>query len=145
MPLFKTHEYHNDKNKAIYVVREGHAACVSLWNFYNKKSELNDIISGNHRFGTWASHLDAWKPWQREQTLLIKYEDIIGNLPTILDQLSQFLNRKIIANNIPGRDDMASIEGRWIRKKTDWHDYMDKQALELFEQHNGKMMRRLGY
>ncbi len=144
-PLFKTHEYPVNNNATIYIVREGHSACVSLWNFYNKKSDLNDIIAGNHRFGTWANHLAAWKPWERDNLLLIKYEDIVSDLPMVLDHLNHFLGRNIISNKIPARNDMASIEGRWIRKKSDWRDHMDKQEVELFEQHNGDMMRRMGY
>jgi len=35
--LVKTHEPPRNNASAIYVVRDGRAACVSLWNFYNKK------------------------------------------------------------------------------------------------------------
>lgn len=145
IPLFKTHEHPHDSNTAIYIVRDGRAACVSLWNFYNKKNSIGDIITGNHRFGSWASHLEAWKPWERDDTLLLKYENIINDLPSTLYALSQFLNKEVIANKIPKRNKMASIDSRFIRKKSDWHDHMDKHALELFEDHNGAMMRKLGY
>ena len=36
LPLVKTHEYPQSPAPAIYVVRDGRAASISLWNFYNR-------------------------------------------------------------------------------------------------------------
>jgi len=143
--IFKTHEHPPDNNPAIFVVRDGRAACVSLWNFYKKENALEAIISGRHRFGSWADHIAAWNPGERDNSLIIKYETILSNLPGVLENLSQFLEQDIISNKIPGRDDMASIEGRWVRKKTDWQEEMGDAELDLFERVNGKMMKKMGY
>jgi len=93
IPLVKTHEYPNTTNPAIYVVRDGRAASVSLWKFYNGELALDSVIEGRHRFGTWSSHVHAWSPNNRPHTLLLKYEDMISNLPTTLQKISVFLNR----------------------------------------------------
>lgn len=55
--LIKTHEYPADNNSAIYIVRNGRADSVSLWEFYNRSVPLTTIIAGQHRFGTWSDHL----------------------------------------------------------------------------------------
>ena len=50
----KTHEYPKDPNPAIYVIRDGRAACVSLWKFYNKSMPLGDVVEGKDRFGRFS-------------------------------------------------------------------------------------------
>ena len=51
-PLVKTHELPRDNFSAIYVIRDGRAACASLWEFYKGAMSLEQVIKGNHRFGT---------------------------------------------------------------------------------------------
>lgn len=146
IPLIKTHEHHIDDNRpAIYVVRNGCAACVSLWEFYGKTVTLEDIISGEHFFGSWSAHLNAWKPWERPGTLLLSYEEMVANLPSVLERLSQFLGVNIRSDKIPNRDSIASMDGRWVRMKGDWRTVMNDAQLTLFEHVNGVMMRQLRY
>ena len=73
IPIIKTHKLNQDENRSIYIIRDGRAASVSLWNFYGKKIPIKDIILGNHPFGTWKDHLISWNPLKRPNTLLIKY------------------------------------------------------------------------
>lgn len=143
--LVKTHEPPRNNAPAIYVVRDGRAACVSLWNFYEKKPTLEAIIAGEHRFASWANHIQAWDPLNRPNSLLIKYESIIEDRLTVLDNLSEFLQRDIVSKKIPSRDDMASIEGRWVRKKTGWRESMSDSDITLFKKVNGEMMKEMGY
>ena len=79
IPIIKTHKLNKDDNRSIYIIRDGRAASVSLWNFYNKNIPMKDIILGNHPFGTWKDHLISWNPLKRPNTLLVRYEDIIVN------------------------------------------------------------------
>ena len=60
IPIIKTHKLNQDENRSIYIIRDGRAASVSLWNFYGKKIPIKDIILGNHPFGTWKDHLISW-------------------------------------------------------------------------------------
>ncbi len=145
MLLFKTHQITSDDNPAIYVVRDGRAACVSLWQFYRGQITLEAVITGQHGFGTWANHVATWKPWERPNTLFIKYEEMTGDLPRVLEKISVFLKRDIVTNQIPDRDTVASLEGRWVRNKSDWRLNMSDTQLEIFDRINGDMLRKLGY
>lgn len=145
IPLFKTHEPPPNGSPAIYVVRDGRAVCISLWEYYNRNISLEDIIAGKHRAGTWAEHLMAWKPWKRRYTLLIKYEDIVDNLPFALEKLERVLGREIISTELPDRNKLSSIDGRWVRKKSDWQTEFNDDAMLLFNKINRKMMRKMRY
>ncbi|MBI3570208.1 MAG: sulfotransferase domain-containing protein [Gammaproteobacteria bacterium] len=145
MLLFKTHQLPSDPNPAIYVVRDGRAACVSLWRFYRGQVTLETVIAGQHAFGAWADHVAAWRPWERPNTLLVRYEDMTGNLPHVLEGISAFLKRDIVKATIPDRNILANLEGRWVRGKSDWRSNMTDAQLELFDKTNGDMLRRLGY
>ena len=145
IPLIKTHETPKDETAAVYIVRDGRAACASLWEFYGRKLPMEAVISGQHRFGTWAHHLSAWRPWERPKTLLVKYEETLSDLPIILEKISKFLNREIINHKIPERDTVASVDGRWVRKKSDWRKSMTDEQLELFHKTNKSMMIKMDY
>lgn len=145
LPLVKTHEHPTDKNPSIYIVRDGRAASVSLWQFYHEKLPLEAVIAGQHRFGTWSNHVAAWRPWERPNTLLVKYEEIISNLPRILEEISAFLECDILANRIANRDTVAGVDGRWVRSKSDWKLKISDVLLERFNEINGEMMQEMGY
>lgn len=145
LPLIKTHEYPPDNSPAIYIVRDGRAACVSLWKYYSESSTLESIIKGEHRFGTWSNHVKTWSPWKRKDTLLLRYEDLSSDLQNCLPKLKQFLNRQIIHHTIKSRDELVGIDGLWVKKKSDWRDHISKQELQLFDQINGRMMKKMGY
>lgn len=145
IPLFKTHEYSSDANPAIYVVRDGRAATVSLWQFYREKLPLEAVIAGQHRFGTWSRHVAAWRPWERPHTLLVRYEDMTADLPRVLEQISAFLKRDILTDRIPDRETVAGLEGRWVRTQSDWKSKIPDVLLERFNIINGDMLRKMGY
>jgi hypothetical protein len=145
LPLVKTHEYPQSSAPAVYIVRDGRAASISLWNFYNRSLSLIDVVHGRHRFGTWTDHIRAWAPETRPNTLLLKYEDIADDLPAILDQLGAFLKREIRKNKIPPRNRIAGVDGRWVRKKSDWRREFPDQLLDWFNRENREMLKRLGY
>ncbi len=137
---------------AIYVVRNGRAATLSIWQFYGKSIPIERIIAGQLRLskwhrhlGTWSDHLLAWKPWERPNTILIRYEDITDNLIEVIDRLARFLKREPIANRIPPRDDIADVDGRWVRKERQRKEAFPTEFMERFQQYNGPMMKRLGY
>ncbi|HEY4697175.1 MAG: hypothetical protein A3J49_12195 [Gallionellales bacterium RIFCSPHIGHO2_02_FULL_57_16] len=143
--LVKTHEYARDMNPAIYVVRDGRAACVSLWKFYNKSYPLEAIIDGQHRFGTWANHVQSWHPWDRPNTLLLKYEDMVNNLPVILNRISVFLKREITSESIPDRNIIAGADGRWVKTEASWKSELSDDLLGRFNRINEDTLRRFGY
>ena len=145
IPIIKTHKFNKDNNRAIYVIRDGRAASISLWHFYAKKISKKDIILGNTIFGKWKDHLISWSPLKRKNTLLIKYEDIGNDFESVLNSISTFLDKDIINKKLPKRDTMAFFDGRWVRPKTDWREYMSNKELELFNELNHSVLEEYGY
>ena len=146
IPFIKTHEYDKDNNPAIYVIRDGRAASVSLWKLFNYRFSLEEIIIGQrHQFGTWTNHIESWDPWNRPKTLLLKYEDLINSLSGELDSISDFLNTPVLKHNIPDRSIIAGVSGRMVKNKSDWQSELSGELLELFLALNGDMLRKTGY
>jgi hypothetical protein len=146
IPLVKTHEHPINDNPAIYVVRDGRAACVSLGKLYETYSiTLEALMEGKHRFGTWTNHLLAWAPWERPNTLLLKYEDMRTDLPGTLEEISRFLGRDILKQSIPDRDQIAGIDGLVVRRESNWKTEMPPELLLRFNQLNEEMLKKFGY
>ena len=145
IPIIKTHKLNQDENRSIYIIRDGRAASVSLWNFYGKKIPIKDIILGNHRFGTWKDHLISWNPLKRPNTLLIKYEDILCNFEYVLNSIETFLEIKVLSKKLPSRDTVALFDGRWVRSKTDWKEKISSEELNLFNKINYPFLKEFGY
>jgi hypothetical protein len=145
IPLIKTHERPKDVNPAIYVVRDGRAACVSLWRFGGKAIPLEAVIAGQHRFGTWAEHVLAWNPRHRPNTLLLKYEDLRADLPGCLDRIGLFLKRPPTGGQLPDRNAIAASDGRWVRKESSWQTELNGPALARFNEINKDVLEAYGY
>ena len=145
IPIIKTHKLNQDENRSIYIIRDGRAASVSLWNFYGKKIPIKDIILGNHPFGAWKDHLISWNPLKRPNTLLIKYEDILCNFEYVLNSIETFLEIKVLSKKLPSRDTVALFDGRWVRSKTDWKEKISGEELNLFNKINYPVLKEFGY
>lgn len=128
-----------------YVIRDGRAATVSLWNFYRGKMPLEAIIDGHNRFGTWASHVQAWNPWHRPNTLLLRYEDIRDHLDMHLNPISKFLGCEVISNKVPNRETIANVDGQWVRKKSGWRGQISPVLLERFNKLSKDVLKQTGY
>jgi len=145
IPLVKTHKHATDNNRAIYIVRDGRAASVSLWKFYNGQLPLEAVIEGRHMFGTWSRHVQSWAPWDRPNTLLLEYETMKENLPLILNAISDFLQRDILSTSVPDRNTIAGVDGRWVKKKNDWVSEFPENLLNNFNQKNRDILLKAGY
>ena len=141
----KTHRNPSDSAPAIYIVRDGRAASVSLWEFMRHSMSLEDVILGKHQFGTWTDHVNAWRPWDRDQTLFLKYEDILTDTSNSLLQLRRFLHRDIVSDRLPLRSDIAHLDGHWVRTYSDWREKITQSDLDCHCRVNGEMMNALGY
>ena len=144
IPLIKTHEAPANDSPAIYIVRDGKAATLSLCQYY-PETPLEIVIGGRHRFGTWSNHLQLWQPWQRPDTLLLRYEDLVDDLPGSLEKISSFLGVRILNRVVPSRDDIAGTDGRIVKKasvpKPVLPESLSGRLLEL----NGEMLKKMGY
>ena len=143
LPIIKTHEENIPNSPAIYVIRDGRAATVSLWEFYGRETSISDIIEGNYRFGKWSDHINSWDPISRPNTLLLKYEDILTNLDSVLFKLGVFLNQDILNHKLPPRETIA--DGRWVRKKTNWESELTGENLDRFNELNKTFLKQFGY
>jgi hypothetical protein len=125
--IVKTHELPPpNPGSAIYVIRDGRAACVSLWHFYEKRESLAGIVMGLNHFGSWSRNVNMWVASGLVKAM-IRYEDMIACDPMVIEILSGVLGRAPDGDAflpINSRDLLASREGRWVRKQTDWrHDW----------------------
>lgn len=144
--LIKTHNPPPEHTgKVIYIVRDGREAISSLYHFYNKKVSLKDIIEGHHRFATWTTHIAVWNPFERPNSLLLRYENMVTSLPRTLEALGEFIGKPVLSETLPSRQSLASVDGKWIRSGSQWSETLKAQDLKLFDQVNGKMMEHLGY
>lgn len=145
MALIKTHEHPKDANPAIYIVRDGRAACVSLWHFGGQTIPLEAVIEGRHRFGTWADHVRAWNPKYRPNTLLLAYEGLRHDLPDSLGRIGRFLQRPLVRERPPDRDVIAASDGRWVRKESRWQAELAGRDLARFNELNADVLQEYGY
>lgn len=143
--LIKTHEYPREDGPAIYVIRDGRDACLSLWKFYDKKIPLLAVIRGEHRFGTWAAHVQAWRPTERPNTLFLRYEHVVDDLPGTLQALSDFIKRPITSTILPDRNAIAGVDGRWVKSKANARADLTPDLLAEFDRVNGAVAKQFGY
>tara|TARA_Y100001968_G_scaffold311311_1_gene333231 strand:- start:593 stop:1165 length:573 start_codon:yes stop_codon:yes gene_type:complete len=145
IPIIKTHKWNLDKNRSIYLIRDGRASLISLWYFYGQRIPVKDFILGNTKFGKWKDHLNSWNPLKRPDTLLIKYEDMVNDFESVLSPISIFIEKDIISRKIPSREKIALCDGRWVRTKTDWKDKISSEDLNLFNEINYHTLKEFGY
>lgn len=144
--LVKTHEHDRDDKPAIYIVRDGRAAILSLWEFYGHRVPIETLLRGEHQFGKWQDHLAAWDFGSRAKTLFLRYEDVLVDLDSTLSVISDFLKHRILARRLPARESIASRDGRWVRSAGDHADnYLSREQLELFNSLNARGLQRAGY
>lgn len=163
--LFKTHERPetlgdtsedraiDDKTRTIYLVRDGREACVSYWHYYREILEdqtmtLERIIRGDCLFGSWSEHVRAWKPRTRLNTLVLRYESIRWQPPTVIWILESFM-RSCITSLVGTSNwqDFQQSDPQFFRSGTNdtWKTEMTGDDLALFDELHGDTMREYGY
>ncbi len=144
--LLKTHERASDSRPAIYVIRDGQAATLSLWEFYDRKVPLDVLIRGNHQFGTWSDNLLSWQYPTRPNTLFLRYEDLVSRTEQSLGDISVFLHSEIIQKEVPPRAAIAKTDGRWVRNadKPNQHQFTDDLSA-LFRAVNAAGLKLTNY
>lgn len=96
--LFKTHYLCSQfpkECKKVYMIRNPFDVCVSQYHHINKFGQsmedfVSEFISGTAgRFGGWKEHTEDVKSC--ENTLVVKYEDLVSDFGTTISKLAQFL------------------------------------------------------
>lgn len=147
----KTHFPPVDDGKAIYLVRDPRAAIVSLHHYYHRYGRLDftleDVAMGATGFGAWGAHLDVWRPKERADTLLLRYEDITTDPRAAVLQIGAFLNKEPLQPAPSSFSDLKAANPDFFRSGSN-----DKNIAELNPSQNALIsflfadhMRDYGY
>jgi hypothetical protein len=143
--LVKTHGAPLNDAPAIYIVRDGRDATVSLYHFLKGQVPLEDIAAGKSRFGSWSAHLGAWAPAGRAQTLFLRYEELAADLQSSIDRIGDFLERDPVSRSLPSRDELARTGAKWVRPVDAPRIRLQGEALRRYWETNGDAMAAYGY
>lgn len=143
--LVKTHKPCGDNRRAIYVVRDGRAATVSLWKFFDGRYSLRQVVEGKTEFGLWQDHVESWNPLHRPHTLVLRYEDLLTNPLAAVEAMSRFLDRPIVSRTIPSRESFTAIDAKWITAGTDWRELLSGELERRCVELNHRQLAALGY
>jgi hypothetical protein len=147
----KTHELPQDDAKALYVVRDGRASIVSNYHYrrdvLNEDISLAQVITSKVWGRVWSNHVGAWALSNRPNTLLLRFEELIKETTSPLQQISEFLNLS------PSPDvsvDFSSLHNafpKFFRRGSNSVNIAELNGndLRLFWRLHGKAMFQLGY
>lgn len=125
---FKSHERPQPNyKKVIYLVRDGREALLSYYHMMKnmgKEISLEDLYHGKIDIygGQWHEHLAEWEknPYNAE-ILFVKYEDLITNKMSVLNQLCSFLNITRTSAELNEVIKLTSFEFmKTVEQKEDW-------------------------
>jgi hypothetical protein len=156
----KTHELPlDDRYPAIYAVRDGRDALVSLAHYIQEyrlgpersfAEVLRDAIISRDQFGGWTGNVHTW--WQEailRRVAFVRFEDLVADpIPVVagaLERLGMELERGTA--EIPTFEALRQVEPRFFRrgKVGGWRDEMPPELQAIFWQHHRAMMYKLGY
>ena len=139
----KTHELLDnrvdDKDKVIYLIRDGRESTLSFTKhqntYSNQNKSLTDTIYGNTFIGGWGEHVSSWNPKKRNNTLLIKFEELINEPISFIKTLATFLDIKPIGDTIPSFEELKKINPKFFRsgKVSSWKNiYTNKEHFSFW-------------
>ncbi|HKV12993.1 MAG TPA: sulfotransferase domain-containing protein [Thermoanaerobaculia bacterium] len=112
--FFKSHLLYDQipkGRKIIYLVRDVRDVAVSSYHHFclvtGKQPPLDQYIDGflqgkSPLFGSWFEHTRSWLPHRNDSNvLLLKYEDIISDLPGTVQAVSQFWGVPVAPEDLP--------------------------------------------
>lgn len=147
----KTHSAPRDGEKAIYVIRDPFAAIVSHYHYYANFGRLSmsmeDIIVGATPAGTWGEHARKWRPQERENTLLIRFEEMVSSPDAVIDSIALFLGKEPSAVRFRSFEALQSSKPEFFRsgnnKKNS--DELTNEQAALITLLNADVMDLFGY
>lgn len=154
--FIKTHNEPRDDAKAIYIVRDGRFASKSYYHYLTdflpaeQKVSLLNVIAGFTQFGSWGSHLDAWDPQHRSNTLLLRYEDLIAEPQREIDRIAAFIQLEPTGQWQNDFQALHQVNPRFFRRG-DTHGsegnatILPPQEEDFFFAQHGDWCRRLNY
>jgi hypothetical protein len=118
-----------------------------LSEFFTKNILLVDIIFGDVSFGDWRSHVESWKPAERNQTLLLRYEEMTHSPISVIDKVSKFVGLPPKRTSVPSFEQMHSLFPQFFRKGISggWAEEFSHSDRLLFQLLHGKTLLDYGY
>ena len=148
--IVKTHDGPEDSGPAIYVIRDGRSAIVSHYHYIQNVSkepaDIRDIICGKVWPMGWSQHVTTWDPMKRKDTIIIKYEDMLQDLPNVMIKIGDFIKRDVISMPDLEFSRLNSLfpeffnVGRNNKSAAELADHID-----LFWDKHGETMQVFGY
>lgn len=151
---------------AIYILRDGREALVSLWHACCKgfggdvkpiqpHLTLADVIRGEVWFGgllvcPWWHHVRAWQhhlQGLRDNSIIVRYETLLTDRPAAMRQIGDALGLEPTGNEFPDFEFFRKQSPERFRAGTNetWKTEMTGDDLDLFWSIHGDTMRECGY
>jgi Sulfotransferase domain len=168
--FIKTHELPQDKDPAIYIIRDGRDALVSHANFllsFQKKQTwlkralrvvgynhfekvLRGLIAKKPHYGGWSEHALSWADRPEAQTVVVRYEELCDSpQPKVEEALSQLglKPRASMGGQVPDFEELRAKSPDFFRKGKvgQWREEMSPSLQELFLRVHGPVMKRFDY
>ena len=141
--LLKTHDGPQDARPAIYVIRNGRDAVLSYYRFGRGNLSIADIMFGRGEMLSWSAHLAKWRPHDRPNTLLLRYEDMVTDLRGTIDAIAKFSRAPILSFDMPDRESLA--DNKWIVSASAKRPQFAPDTEAVFQKVHGEMMKLYGY
>jgi hypothetical protein len=154
MYFIKTHEPYgikHEKDKAIYVFRDGREATVSFYHYFKNFSQVRlnylQIINGQHFVGTWGNHFLSWLEKDKEDCLFLQFEKITADPDQAITDIASFTGLPILSRDLPGFDDLHKTNPKFFRsgKVNSFLAELSEFEQQYFWLTNGRAMRFAGY
>lgn len=144
--ILKTHAPPQDRNKAIYLVRNGVDATASFHDHGQRQIPIATLIHGRPGLPKWSEHVAWWMPRTRPNTLLLRYEDVVADIGGTIDRIGAFIGLTPTAHEIPSRDELAAKDGKWVRSaNAAGRTKLTPAEIDEFWKVNGPTMLEYGY
>ena len=151
--VIKTHQHASqdgEPNRTIVIVRDGRRMFESLRAFYRERNGLQysmtELIEGRHLWGDWTAWIRSWHDRGRGDTLWLRYEDIMENVPWAVEQIGRHIHCEPTGYEIPAFETLRSHTPTIFRKASmTGNGGMTPAEEELFWLCHGSTMTMLGY
>lgn len=137
---------------AIYIIRDGREVMVSYLAYEQRRVKdgivtMEEIIRGQVEFGGWSDHIDTWNPFDRPNTLLLRFEDLITDVGHYVERIGAFIGIEPRKKSMPSFEAFRSALPSFFRSGTNttWRELLTGRDLALFYELHGDMAAALGY
>ncbi len=146
----KTHDEPEGDDRAIYVVRNGLVATDSYRHYLSalngSETPWSEVLGRATAFENWSRHLDAWRPLDREGTLIVRYEDLVERPEAVIADIAGFLELRPVTGWSNPWKAVNSIGPNFFRRGlAQIPETITTAERDAFVGLHGAWMARLGY